>query len=51
MMMMIDQLLVQLNSDDNALQQTALNQAVLQKEAITPALLDIISAISSIKWG
>ena len=42
MMMMIDQLLIQLNNDDNALQQTALNQAVLQKEAITPALLDII---------
>ena len=40
--MMMDQLLIQLNSDDNALQKTALNQAVLQKEAITPALLDII---------
>ena len=40
--MMIDQLLIHLNSDDNALQQTALNQALLQKEAITPALLDII---------
>ena len=42
MMMMIEQLLMQLNSDDNSLRQTALNQAVLQKEAITPTLLDII---------
>ena len=33
---------MQFNSDDNSLRQTALNQAVLQKEAITPTLLDII---------
>ncbi len=44
MKMEIGQLLSQLNSDsDDSFQQTALEQAVLQKEVITPFLIDIIA--------
>ena len=41
MMMMIDELLLKLNTD-SSFQQDTLKQAVAQKEAITPFLLDII---------
>ncbi len=44
MKMEIGQLLSQLNSDtDDSFQQTDLEQAVLQKEVITPFLIDIIA--------
>jgi len=44
MKMEIGQLLSQLNSDtDDSFQQIALEQAVLQKEVITPYLIDIIA--------
>jgi len=41
MMMMMDELLLKLNTD-NSFQQDTLKQAIVQKEAITPFLLDII---------
>jgi hypothetical protein len=42
-MLTVEQILTQLNTDDSPfLPREALEQAILQQEAITPALLDII---------
>ena len=46
-MLTVEQILTQLNTDDiSFLPREALEQAILQQDAITPALLDIIDGIA-----
>ena len=45
-MLTVEQIITQLNTDDSLLPREALEQAILQQEAITPALLDIIENVA-----
>ena len=45
-MLTVEQIIAQLNADDSLFPREALEQAILQQEAITPALLDIIENVA-----
>jgi hypothetical protein len=46
-MLTVEQIIAQLNTDDSSfLPREAIEQAVLQQETITPALLDIIDGVA-----
>ena len=45
-MITVEQIITQLNADDSLLPREALEQAILQQEAITPALLTIIEDVA-----
>ena len=46
-MLTVEQIITQLNADDSLLPREALEQAILQQEAITPVLLEIIEDVAT----